>query len=289
MTALEIKDVSYSYSKKTPFEIKALDNINLKIEQGSLTAIIGHTGSGKSTLIRTFNALLTPDSGSVLLMGKDINESKQSKYDAKFQVGLCFQYSEHQLFEETVYKDIAFGPKNMKLSEQEVDSCVREAASFVGLTEDMLKKSPFDLSGGEKRRVAIAGVMSMRPKVLVLDEPVAGLDPKGKNNVLAMIKSYRESTGATVVFVSHSMEDAAEIADSIVVMNKGHIAFHDSPRAVFSHSEELVQMGLNVPCATKIMLDLKTEGYDVDTNAFTINDAKRSLLDYISKRGGAVK
>lgn len=289
MTVLEIKNVSYSYSKNTPFEIKALDNVNLEIEQGSLTAIIGHTGSGKSTLIRTFNALLTPDSGSVLLMGKDINASKQSKYDAKFQVGLCFQYSEHQLFEETVYKDIAFGPKNMKLSEQEIDACVREAAAFVGLTDSMLKKSPFDLSGGEKRRVAIAGVMAMRPKVLVLDEPVAGLDPKGKNTVLAMIKQYRESTGATVVFVSHSMEDAAEIADSIVVMNNSRIAFHDTPKTVFSHSEELVKMGLNVPCVTKIMLDLKADGYDVDTDVFTINDAKRSLLDYISKRGGAEK
>lgn len=289
MTVLEAAGISYSYSKKTPFEVKALDNVDLKIEEGSLTAIIGHTGSGKSTLIRMFNALLTPDSGSVLLAGKDINESKQSKYEAKFQVGLCFQYPEHQLFEETVYKDISFGPKNMKLSDGEIDERVREAASFVGIPDAMLNKSPFDLSGGEKRRVAIAGVMAMRPKVLILDEPVAGLDPRGKKTVLELIRQYREKAGATVVFVSHSMEDAAEIADSIVVMNKGSVAFHDEPKNVFSHSDELVKMGLNVPCMTNIMLDLNAAGYEVNTDIFTIDDAENELLNYIKKRGVAGK
>lgn len=285
MNVLEIKGVSYSYSKNTPFEIKALDNVNLNVEKGSLTAIIGHTGSGKSTLIKMFNALLTPDSGEILLDSNNINKDKQTQHDVRFKVGLCFQYPEYQLFEETVYKDIAYGPKNMKLPEPEIDSRIRNIASFVGITPDMLKKSPFDLSGGEKRRVAIAGVMAMQPEVLVLDEPAAGLDPRGKNTILKLIKDYRIKTGATVIIVSHSMEDVADIATDIVVMNKGTVALHGDADEVFSHAQELVEMGLNVPCVTNIMLSLKKAGYDVNTNIYTIESAKEELCRFVKKRG----
>ena len=285
MNILEINNISYSYSKNTPFEIKALDNVNLSIKKGSLTAVIGHTGSGKSTLIKMFNALLVPDSGSVLLNGEDINKDKQTQHDVRFKVGLCFQYPEYQLFEETVYKDIAYGPKNMKLSESEIDSRILNIASFVGITPDMLKKSPFDLSGGEKRRVAIAGVMAMQPEVLVLDEPAAGLDPRGKNTILNLIKDYRVKTGATVIIVSHSMEDAADIADDIVVMNKGGVALHGGADEVFSHAGELVEMGLNVPCVTNIMLALKKAGYDVNTDIYTMESARKELCRFIKERG----
>ncbi len=285
MNVLEIKNISYSYSKNTPFEIKALNNVNLSIKKGSLTAVIGHTGSGKSTLIKMFNALLVPDSGSVLLNGEDINKDKQTQHDVRFKVGLCFQYPEYQLFEETVYKDIAYGPKNMKLSESEIDSRIRNIASFVGITPDMLKKSPFDLSGGEKRRVAIAGVMAMQPEVLVLDEPAAGLDPRGKNTILNLIKDYRVKTGATVIIVSHSMEDAADMADDIVVMNKGGIALHGGADEVFSHAGELVEMGLNVPCVTNIMLALKKAGYDVNTDIYTMESARKELCRFVRERG----
>ncbi|MCI5538897.1 MAG: energy-coupling factor transporter ATPase [Oscillospiraceae bacterium] len=287
MNILEIKNISYSYSKNTPFEIKALDNVNLSIKKGSLTAVIGHTGSGKSTLIKMFNALLVPDFGSVLLNGEDINKDKLTQHNVRFKVGLCFQYPEYQLFEETVYKDIAYGPKNMKLSESEIDSRIRNIASFVGITPDMLKKSPFDLSGGEKRRVAIAGVMAMQPEVLVLDEPAAGLDPRGKNTILNLIKDYRVKTGATVIIVSHSMEDAADIADDIVVMNKGSVALHGDADEVFSHAGELVEMGLNVPCVTNIMLSLKKAGYDVNTNIYTMESARKELCRFV-REGGAI-
>lgn len=285
MNVLEINGVSYSYSKNTPFEIKALDNVNLSVEKGSLTAIIGHTGSGKSTLIKMFNALLTPDSGEILLDSENINKDKQTQHDVRFKVGLCFQYPEYQLFEETVYKDIAYGPKNMKLSESEIDSRIRNIASFVGITPDMLKKSPFDLSGGEKRRVAIAGVMAMQPEILVLDEPAAGLDPRGKNTILKLIKDYRTKTGATVIIVSHSMEDVADIATDIVVMNKGAVALHGDADEVFSHAQELVEMGLNVPCVTNIMLSLKNAGYDVNTNIYTIESAREELCRFVKERG----
>lgn len=285
MNVLEIRNISYSYSKNTPFEIKALDNVNLSVKKGSLTAVIGHTGSGKSTLIKMFNALLVPDSGSVFLNGEDINKDKSTQHNVRFKVGLCFQYPEYQLFEETVYKDIAFGPKNMELSESEIDSRIRNIASFVGISPEMLKKSPFDLSGGEKRRVAIAGVMAMQPEVLVLDEPAAGLDPRGKNTILNLIKDYRIKTGATVIIVSHSMEDAANIADDIVVMNKGGVALQGDADEVFSHAGELVEMGLNVPCVTSIMLSLKNAGYDVSTDIYTIESARKELRRFVNERG----
>ncbi len=285
MNVLEIRNISYSYSKNTPFEIKALDNVNLSVKKGSLTAVIGHTGSGKSTLIKMFNALLVPDSGSVFLNGEDINKDKSTQHNVRFKVGLCFQYPEYQLFEETVYKDIAFGPKNMELSESEIDSRIRNIASFVGISPEMLKKSPFDLSGGEKRRVAIAGVMAMQPEVLVLDEPAAGLDPRGKNTILNLIKDYRIKTGATVIIVSHSMEDAADIADDIVVMNKGGVALQGDADEVFSHAGELVEMGLNVPCVTSIMLSLKNAGYDVSTDIYTIESARKELRRFVNERG----
>ncbi len=285
MNVLEIRNISYSYSKNTPFEIKALDNVNLSVKKDSLTAVIGHTGSGKSTLIKMFNALLVPDSGSVFLNGEDINKDKSTQHNVRFKVGLCFQYPEYQLFEETVYKDIAFGPKNMELSESEIDSRIRNIASFVGISPEMLKKSPFDLSGGEKRRVAIAGVMAMQPEVLVLDEPAAGLDPRGKTTILNLIKDYRIKTGATVIIVSHSMEDAADIADDIVVMNKGGVALQGDADEVFSHAGELVEMGLNVPCVTSIMLSLKNAGYDVSTDIYTIESARKELRRFVNERG----
>ena len=282
---LETRDLSYIYSKGTTYEVAAIDNINLKIEKGELVGIIGHTGSGKSTLIEHFNGILSPTRGTVLLNSKDIWQDKSKIRNVRFKVGVCFQYPEYQLFEETVYKDIAFGPKNMKMSEDEIDRVVRQAIEYVGLDESYLNKSPFDLSGGEKRRVAIAGVMAMKPEVLVLDEPSAGLDPRGRNMILGLIKDYQKQTGSTVIVVSHSMEDISKISDKIIVMNKSKLAYFDTVKNVFSHADELSDMGLNIPEITKLFLLLKEKGCDVRTDIFTVEQAKDELLRLIEKGG----
>lgn len=285
MSLLELKNVSYTYGAGTPFEITAIKNINLTIEKGSFVGIIGHTGSGKSTLVQHFNALLKPTEGQVLLNGEDINRSKHSAHEARFKVGLCFQYPEYQLFETTVYKDIAFGPTNMGLSEEEIKARVLEAAEFVGLTDELLNKSPFELSGGEKRRAAIAGIIAMRPEVLVLDEPTAGLDPSGRKKILSMICEYREKTDSTVIIVSHSMEDVAAIADKIIVMNKGQVYKFADVHEIFAHSGELASLGLEVPPVTNIFLKLKEMGLDIRTDIYTKEQAEKELLRYLQKEG----
>lgn len=284
VNVLEAKDLTFIYSKGTGYELAAINDVNVKIEKGELVGIIGHTGSGKSTLIQHFNGILKPTSGTVFLDGNDIWKDKTKIRNVRFKVGICFQYPEYQLFEETVYKDIAFGPKNMGLSEEEIDKAVKEALKYVGLDLSYLEKSPFDLSGGEKRRVAIAGVMAMKPEVLILDEPSAGLDPEGRKRILSLITDYRALTGATVIVVSHSMEDISKIATKILVMNDSKLAYYDTVDNVFSHSEKLRSMGLNIPEITQLFLKLKENGYDVRTGIYNIEDAKNELLRLI--RGG---
>ena len=274
---LQVKDLSYVYSAGTPFEHKALDNANFTLNRGEFVGIIGHTGSGKSTLMQQLNGLLKPTSGQVLLGGVDIWSDKQFTRQARFRVGLVFQYPEYQLFEETVYKDIAFGPKNMGLSEAEIDKRVREAAGFVGITQRQLQVSPFDLSGGQKRRVAIAGVIAMEPEVLILDEPVAGLDPIGRAEILENIEAYRKAKNATILMVSHSMEDVANMTDRLLVLYGSHLVMDDAPANVFVHAQELVDMGLNIPRVTQIFLDLRKKGLDVP-NVYTIEQAVDTLI-----------
>ena len=273
---LEVKNLTYIYSAGTPFEHKALDDISFSVERGEFIGIIGHTGSGKSTLMQQLNGLLKPTSGTVLLDGQDIWSDKKLTRQARFRVGLVFQYPEYQLFEETVYKDIAFGPKNMGLSAEKVDRRVREAAGFVGLTEQQLEVSPFDLSGGQKRRVAIAGVIAMEPEVLILDEPTAGLDPVGRSEILGNIQSYRKAKNATIMMVSHSMEDVARLTDRLLVMNGSKLAMDAPPAQVFTHAEELTQMGLNIPQVTQVFLELKKLGLDVK-NVYTIEQAAAEI------------
>ena len=273
---LEVKNLTYIYSAGTPFEHKALDDISFSVERGEFIGIIGHTGSGKSTLMQQLNGLLKPTSGTVLLDGQDIWSDKKLTRQARFRVGLVFQYPEYQLFEETVYKDIAFGPKNMGLSPEEVDRRVREAAGFVGLTEQQLEVSPFDLSGGQKRRVAIAGVIAMEPEVLILDEPTAGLDPVGRSEILGNIQSYRKAKNATIMMVSHSMEDVARLTDRLLVMNGSKLAMDAPPAQVFTHAEELTPMGLNIPQVTQVFLELKKLGLDVK-NVYTIDQAAAEI------------
>ena len=285
MPILETKNLSYVYSDGTPFRVTAINNVNISIEKGEFVGIIGHTGSGKSTLVQHLNGLLTPSSGEVLLDGKNINESKITRRQARFKVGLCFQYPEYQLFESTVYKDISFGPKNMGLSEDEIDNRVKKAADFVGLKSDMLNKSPFDLSGGEKRRVAIAGVMAMEPEILILDEPSAGLDPRGRDMIAEMISSYRKTTGSTVIIVSHSMEDVAKSADKVLVMNKSEVEMFGTVNEVFSKVERLADIGLNVPQLTQIFLNLKHNGMAVRTDIYTIENAEAELLRLLREEG----
>ncbi len=275
---LETKDLSYIYSKGTTSQVDAIRDISLKIEEGELVGIIGHTGSGKSTLIQHFNGLLKGTGGTVLLEGKDIWENKKEIRQVRFKVGICFQYPEYQLFEETVYKDIAYGPKNMKLSDEEIDKRVRSVIKFVGLDDSYLDKSPFELSGGEKRRVAIAGVMAMEPQVLILDEPCAGLDPKGRDTILSLIREYQRKTGSTLLVVSHSMEDISKIATKILVMNQSRLAYYDSVDAVFSHADELKDMGLNIPQLTELFIKLRAKGYDVPTDVYTLEKAKNELM-----------
>ena len=281
---LEVKDLNYIYSKGTPFEHKALDNVNFSVHRGEFIGIIGHTGSGKSTLMQQLNGLLKPTSGQVLLDGQDIWSDKKLTRQARFRVGLVFQYPEYQLFEETVYKDIAFGPKNMGLKPEEVDRRVREAAGFVGLTEKQLEVSPFDLSGGQKRRVAIAGVIAMEPEVLILDEPTAGLDPIGRAEILGNIESYRRAKNATIMMVSHSMEDVARLTDRLLVMNGSRLAMDAAPSEVFTHAEELIEMGLSIPQVTQVFLHLRKMGIPVE-NVYTIDQA---IAEIKRIRGGAV-
>ena len=269
---LQVKDLNYIYSAGTPFEHKALENVSFTLNRGEFVGVIGHTGSGKSTLMQQLNGLLKPTSGQVILDGVDIWSDKKITRQARFRVGLVFQYPEYQLFEETVYKDIAFGPKNMGLSAEEIDRRVREAAGFVGITERQLQASPFDLSGGQKRRVAIAGVIAMEPEVLILDEPTAGLDPIGRAEILSNIESYRKTKNATIMMVSHSMEDVARMTDRLLVLYGSHLAMDAPPAEVFTHAQELVDMGLNIPQVTQIFLHLKQMGLDVD-NVYTIEQA----------------
>ena len=281
---LQTEHLSHVYSVGTPFEHGALLDVDLTAYRGEYLGIIGHTGSGKSTLIQHLNGLLKPTSGRVLLEGRDIWESKESTRRARFQVGLVFQYPEYQLFEETVYKDIAFGPKNMKLSESEVDRRVRQAAAFVGLPDSALEKSPFELSGGQKRRVAIAGVIAMEPSVLILDEPTAGLDPVGVESILTNISDYQKAKNATVILVSHSMEEVARSVDRLVVVNDAKIPLQGTPREVFAHGAELQAMGLDVPQVTRVFQRLKAMGVDIDPSVYTTEQAKAVLLDALKRK-----
>ncbi len=275
---IETRGLTHIYSQGTPFERYALDKVDFSVNRGEFMGIIGHTGSGKSTLIQHLNGLLKPSEGQVLFDGKDIWEDKQYTRQVRFQVGLVFQYPEYQLFEETVFKDISFGPKNMGLSEDEIRRRVMEAAAFVELDESVMELSPFELSGGQKRRVAIAGVIAMEPKVLILDEPTAGLDPKGRAQILRNIRDYQDAKDATVLMVSHSMEEIADSVERLVVINDAHIAMDGTPREVFSHAAELEAMGLAVPQVTSVFLRLKELGLPVDTSVYTIGQAKEALL-----------
>ena len=280
---LQVQNLNFIYSAGTPFQHQALDNVSFSVERGEFIGIIGHTGSGKSTLMQQLNGLLKPTSGTILLDGKDIWSDKKLTRQARFRVGLVFQYPEYQLFEETVYKDIAFGPKNMGLKADEIDRRVREAAAIVGLTEAQLEVSPFDLSGGQKRRVAIAGVIAMEPEVLILDEPTAGLDPVGREEILKNIEDYRRKHNATIMMVSHSMDDVARLTDRLLVMNGSHLAMDGTPAEVFTRAEELVEMGLNIPQVTRVFLELKKLGLDVEP-VYTIAQAVEVLKKI---KGGA--
>ena len=282
--AIETVGLTHYYSKDTVSQVAAINDVNLQINKGELVGIIGHTGSGKSTLISHFNGLLKPDSGKILVDGVDIWKDKETLKNSRFKVGLCFQYPEYQLFEETVYKDIAFGPKNMKLSESEIKERVLRAAEFTGVKAEHLNKSPFDLSGGEKRRVAIAGVMSMQPEVLIFDEPAAGLDPRGRADLINLIKNYRNQTGSTVIIVSHSMEDIAEMADRVIVMNKSSVAMQGSVDEVYSRGDELRAMGLNVPEITEIFAKLRAKGIDVPANVYTVEQGAEILRNLMERR-----
>ncbi len=275
---IETKKLTHIYSAGTPFERGALIDVDFTAYQGEYLGIIGHTGSGKSTLIQHLNGLLKPTSGQVLFQGEDIWSDPKITRRTRFQVGLVFQYPEYQLFEETVYKDISFGPKNMGLDEGEIDRRVREAAYFVGLRDDQLDKSPFELSGGQKRRVAIAGVIAMEPKVLILDEPTAGLDPMGVEAILGNIRDYHQAHNATIILVSHSMEEVARTVDRLVVVNDGVIPFRGAPREVFRHGDELEAMGLGVPQMTRVFHRLRAMGVDIDPSVYTIDQARQAIL-----------
>ena len=283
---IETKELTHIYSPGTPFESVALDHVDFTAYEGEYLGIIGHTGSGKSTLIQHLNGLLKPTSGQVLFRGEDIWADPKRTLQTRFHVGLVFQYPEYQLFEETVYKDIAFGPGNMGLEPEEIDRRVREAARFVGLRDDQLDKSPFELSGGQKRRVAIAGVIAMEPKVLILDEPTAGLDPVGVESILGNIRDYHRAHNATVILVSHSMEEVARTVDRLVVVNDGKIPFQGTPRQVFQHGDELEKMGLGVPQMTRVFHRLRALGVDIDPSVYTIEQAKAAVLAKLGK--GAV-
>ena len=279
---LQVQNLNYFYSMGTPFQHQALENVSFSVSRGEFIGIIGHTGYGKSTLMQQLNGLLKPTSGTVLLDGQDIWSDKNLTRQARFRIGLVFQYPEYQLFEETVYKDISFGPRNMGLSPEEIDRRVREAAAVVGLSEAQLQVSPFDLSGGQKRRVAIAGVIAMEPEVLILDEPTAGLDPAGREGILKNIEDYRKTHNAAILMVSHSMDDVARLTDRLLVMNGSRLAMDDTPAAVFARAEELTAMGLNIPQVTRVFLELQRMGLPVPS-VYTLDQA----VDALKKcRGG---
>ncbi len=275
---ITVENLSYFHARKTPYEIKALDGIDLNIQSGTVTGLIGHTGSGKSTLVQMFNGLLKPYEGRVLLDGADIWARPKDINKIRFRVGLVMQYPEYQLFEETIYKDIAYGPKNMGLSDEEINERVLEAADFVGLERDLLDKSPFDLSGGQKRRAAIAGIIAMRPELLILDEPAAGLDPRGRDAIFNNIVEYQKKSGSTVLIVSHSMEDMARYCDRLIVMSGGKILLEGECREIFTRADELSAVGLDVPQITRLMLALKDKGIELDTSVFTVEEAFEEIM-----------
>ena len=284
--SIALEHVSYIYSPGTAYEKHALKDVSLEIPQGQFVGIIGHTGSGKSTLIQHLNGLIKATSGTVYYDGRSIYEEGYDMRKLRGQVGLVFQYPEYQLFEETVYKDISFGPRNMGLDEGEIDRRVRQAAQFVGLKEETLEKSPFELSGGQKRRVAIAGVIAMEPSVLILDEPTAGLDPVGVESILGNIHDYHVAKNATIIIVSHSMEEMARTVDRIVVVNDGKIPFSGAPREVFAHGDELERMGLGVPAMTRVFHRLRAMGVDIDPSVYTIRQAREAVRDFLRRKGG---
>lgn len=274
---IEIKHLDHIYMPDSPFETKALDDVTLTIGDGEFVGLIGHTGSGKSTLVQHLNGLMKPDHGSVIVDGMDVSDKNTDLREIRRRVGLVFQYPEHQLFEETVRKDVSFGPRNLGCSEQEIEERVVKACHQVGLSDEKLDMSPFDLSGGNKRRVAIAGVLAMRPRVLVLDEPTAGLDPRGRNELLELIRGLHEEEGNTIVMVSHSMDDISALAQRIIVMNEGRVAMDGTPREVFAHPQELVDMHLGVPAAAQLAMELRKRGYNLPDNVYTL-DEMRSLI-----------
>ena len=278
MSEIKLEKVSYFHGKDTPYEIKALNDASAVIQHGCITGIIGHTGSGKSTLIQLFNGILRPNEGYVLLDGKNIWEKPKKIRDVRFKVGLVMQYPEYQLFEETIAKDIAYGPKNMGLDAEEIEKRVKEAAEFVGLSPELLEKSPFDLSGGQKRRAAIAGIIAMRPDVLVLDEPAAGLDPAGREAIFQNIRNYQRQSGTTVVIVSHSMEDMARYCDRLLVMSEGRIILQGESKEVFSSAELLEEAGLDIPQVTKLMLALRERGIELEHAVYTVEDAFEQII-----------
>ncbi len=284
MSILKVENLSYTYGEGTPFEQKALDNINFSIEEGEMIGVIGHTGSGKSTLLQHLNGLLKPQKGKVLFHNTDIWEKPKEIRNIRFKIGICFQYPEHQLFEDTVFKDVSFGPTNMGLDETEIKRRTRFAIDSVGLGMDFWAKSPFDLSGGEKRRVAIAGVLAMEPDILILDEPTAGLDPRGRDEILALLKNYRKDYNKTIIIASHSMEDVASFADRVMVFNKSKLIMFDSVPNVFSKSKQLSEIGLDIPQTTQLFIKLKEKGYNVSKNIFTVEDAVKELISL--KKGG---
>ena len=277
MSIVELKEINFIYGKKTPYEIKALDNISLQIEENCITGIIGHTGSGKSTLIQLLNGLIKPESGVVYIDGNDIWEKPKEISKVRFSVGMVMQYPEYQLFADTVKEDIAYGPKNMKLPQEEIEKRILESIDFCGLSKDILDKSPFDLSGGQKRRVALAGVMAMKPKILVLDEPAAGLDPKGRREILGGIKDYQRKSGTSVVIVSHSMEDMAMYCDRAIVMAHSKIVTHGTCEEVFSQHKLLLEVGLDVPEITGVALALRQKGIDIPENIYTVDGAVEAI------------
>ena len=285
MSKIKVENVTYVYSAGTPFEVRALDDVTIEIKENTVTGIIGHTGSGKSTLVQMFNGLVKPMSGRILLDGEDIWEKPKNIGSVRYRVGLVMQYPEYQLFEDTVIEDISFGPKNMGLEPDEIKKRVFEACELVGLDFDMLSKSPFDLSGGQKRRAAIAGVMAMRPEVLVLDEPAAGLDPAGRNSIFDGIKRYAEATGAAVIIVSHSMDDMAKYCDELVVLSHSRVAMCGNRKEVFSRHKELEEIGLGVPQITRLVMLLHDKGIDISPDIYTVDEAKAALAALF---GGAV-
>ncbi|MDE6774780.1 MAG: energy-coupling factor transporter ATPase [Ruminococcus sp.] len=284
MAVLETQELTYVYSQGSPFEKTAVDSVSLKIDEGAIIGVMGHTGSGKSTLIQQFNGLLRPTSGKILLDGVDIWADRKKIRDVRFRVGLVFQYPEYQIFEETVYKDIAFGPKNMGLDSAEIKRRVLETSHDIGIQEELLERSPFELSGGQKRRVAIAGVMAMNPEILILDEPTAGLDPAGRDKIIGFIKEYHRKKGNTVLIVSHSMEDIAGFADKILVMNKSKLFCYDDTEKVFSRAEEISRIGLDIPQVTKIFIELKKNGIDFGKDVYTLDYAEKLLVKKFGER-----